>query len=72
MQGGRVAYVFHFCGLVKENNKRTAGGGGVVDKTHTYKGDCDPVRGKGEYNEKRLQKVRKKSRSEAGKSVREN
>lgn len=71
MQGDRVAYVFHFCGLVGENNKRTAGGGGVWNKTHSYKGDCDPVRGKGECNEKGLQKVRKNSRSEAGKSVKE-
>lgn len=39
MQGNTVAYVFHFCGLVRENNKRTAGGGGgVVDKTHLQRG----------------------------------
>lgn len=70
MQGDRVAYVFNFCGLVGENNKRTPGGG-VCGINTSYKGDCDPVRGKGECNEKGLQKVRKNSRSEARKRVKE-
>lgn len=56
MQGNTVAYVFHFCGLVRENNKRTAGGGGGGWIKHTYKGDFDPASGEAEYIEKDCKK----------------